>query len=652
MQVVNFLGFASKVKEGTLTADEQKQIFAEYEKQFNTTFEADKTANEDAEEEAKDVILSAEELKQIADILEVDEKEISQKPKEAVKQVAEKVAETKKVVEKLSNEPDKPTPEKVVVTAPNFSIARAHSATHLFGVENELFSLANGENRVMVDKKPFLSEISSSKNQKERKAFLTRLENYSEKVAERIDYLDKNSLLGALDFQKQAAGLSGTIDYSQLFDIAGEYIVRRTDLILAYLRSLPSVRNIFPMVSGVQNKMIAPTANFAELSQGYRKGRIFKGSVHFGAELYKVDDVMFKYDFEDLIELERQYIGYLNREGSSVFKWTLIEWIMVHFGEKLQNEQNVRNVRGVAVPEQNVNSNPAVFAADGALRAIQRAVKEFKVKPFENIGIYDADTMLDVVEQFYDKVNEVSPDMSQFKLYLNARHKRWYIRAFRQKYGQDADFTGARNPELIDMDPSVIIWVPNMLLNDFTIWASIPGNVELLEDRPNEMLMFYFTQEFENVLAFSRWKEGSHVRQPGIQFKNKAELDKNNFQEQWLFVNKPTTALTLAATIDLSANSHFIISGTTAVTEVSDFATDVVYKLEAAAAGVKVVKSGVFAKISDDFIAVAPGDYIEVYPELEDYTLTIDGFSVLRSRPTGNFLELERQVSVAPPTEE
>jgi hypothetical protein len=85
-----------------------------------------------------------------------------------------------------------------------------------------------------------------------------------------------------------------TVDYSDLMDKAGEYIVRRQDLILAYLRNLPSVTNIFPKVSNIQNKEVAPGANFGELSQGYRSGRIFKGNVAFTAEIYSVVDVMFK----------------------------------------------------------------------------------------------------------------------------------------------------------------------------------------------------------------------------------------------------------------------------------------------------------------------------------------------------------------------
>ena len=81
---------------------------------------------------------------------------------------------------------------------------------------------------------------------------------------------------------------------------------------------------------------------------------------------------MIKYKFEDLIALEKQYIGYLNKEGSDVMKWTFIEWLLVYIYKAMFNEQVRRRVVGVLVPVQEGVDNPAMFAADGVLRAIER----------------------------------------------------------------------------------------------------------------------------------------------------------------------------------------------------------------------------------------------------------------------------------------
>ena len=654
MAIAALLGFTAKVKDGKLTADEQKEIFAKYEETYGTTFAADKEANEDLPPETSETQLSAEEIAEIAGFMGVETTEVPDDAKAAAQAAAKKAADEKaakeaaeKKVVILGDQEDKGTKETVKVEGKAIAlIGHAHTATHLFGVKEDFFALSRPENALMVSDTLFVGAM----NRKQREDFIARVEQYAEKVSERIEYLRENGLLGVLDFEAQIKGESH-IDYTDLFNTAGEFIVRRTDLILAYLRTLPTVRNIFPMLSGVQNKMLAPTANFGELSQGYREGKLFKGVVKFAAETYKVDDLMFKYNFKDLIELERQYIGDKNKEGSSVFKWTFMEWIMVHFGIKLQNEQNVRNVRGVAVPEQNVLSNPANFGADGVLRAIERVIEERKVLPFDDYGVYDANSMLDTVEGMYDKLYEVVPDTSNFRIYMNKRHQRWYIRAYRQKYGTDADFTGS-NAQMVDLDPNNIIWVPNMLINDFRIWITTVGNVILLEDKPGEMMSFEFTKGYENVLVLSRWKEGAIVEMPGIQFPTQAALKANNFKEQWLFINRPTTDLELTATVDFSTNTHFAIKnatgGAAAVDTVNGAAWDIVYKLEAGAAGAKVIKGGAFSEIKSDFTAVAAGDYIKVYAQLADVDVVIDGETVKRTQMTGKFLEYGRSVTVTP----
>ena len=110
-------------------------------------------------------------------------------------------------------------------------------------------------------------------------------------------------------------------------------------MIIAYLRTLKTVDHIFPWRSGIQDGEIIPTAFFGEFSQRYQAGEVFKGSAKISQEIARVSDVMIKYKFEDLIALEKQYIGYLNKEGSDVMKWTFIEWLLVYIYKAMFNEQ-------------------------------------------------------------------------------------------------------------------------------------------------------------------------------------------------------------------------------------------------------------------------------------------------------------------------
>ena len=650
------LGLSDQVKANKISAEDYKKATAEYEKTYGISFADDKKANEDVE-----TMLTAEEITELAGIMAVEETAVPKNAKEAAKTAAQAVATakageekaTKEVVaakatiEKLAGEAEETEAKVVQPIAEGAKTVMVgvlgqapHSATHLFGIADEKMARGRWFNELTATRKPVAENITEA----QRNDFNAAFSGYTTAVRERLEFLNANNLIGALDFGKLVRG-EGNIDYSQLFNTAGEYIVRRTDLILAYFRSLPSVGNIFPVVSNVQNKELAPTANFGSLSQGYRVGRVFKGNVKFAAEVYSVTDLMFKYNFANLIELEKQYIGYMNREGSNVIKWTFIEWILVNFGTILISEQNVRRVCGVRVPQQNVTANPANFGADGVLRAIERVEEDLKVLPFEEFGAYGSSSILDTAEGMWDKFVESVPVADGYKLFMNARHKRWYIRAYRSKYGADADFAGA-NAQLVDLAPDNIVWVPNMPLNCFKMWITLPGNVENLEDKPGEMTAFIYTPEFEGVVVMSRWKEGAHVQQPGVKYSTLAELKASNFKNQFLFTNFPATELTLAASLDLSANTLFEITGTTAVTSVTGVSEDQVIKLVASAAGVVVNKSGVFSTISETFTAGASGDYIKVYPQLVDEVITVDGESVTVTKPTGKFLELARKVTV------
>ncbi|MDR1883761.1 MAG: hypothetical protein LBR26_13395 [Prevotella sp.] len=651
VKLVTKLGFGDKMKTGTLTADEQKQLFAEYEKEYSIAFQADREADDDDDDSDDDDtnILSPEDQISLASIFGPD------KPKtktEAVPALVKKVKEQEKTIGTLSKVPEPVIPAQTVkaeqtpakVKAITLGIA-PHTSSHLFGIEDKIFARGRWDTELMVSRTPMVSKLNLSR----KKEFKNILNDYSQKLMERAGALEKDNLLGSLDFKKMIAGESA-IDYSDLFGKAGEYIVRRTDLILAYIRTLPSVDSIFPMVSNIQNKEIAPGANFGELSQGYRAGKIFKGNVAFTAEIYSVVDVMFKFLFKDLIKLEKQYIGYLNREGSNVIKWTFIEWIMVHFGTILRNEQNMRRVTGVRVPQQDVVANPAMLAADGIYRALDRVEKDLKIYPNHDYRIYDETTIVNYFEAIWDFYTQVIPSMDGYKLYANLKHRSWYIRNFRDKYGRDSDFSGVTPESVIDVDAN-IVWVPNMQPNNYKIMITIPGNAENYEDKPFEMLAFYFERDWEEIGVMSRWKEGAGFQQAGIQYKTPAELVASEYASQWIFTNYPASTLAPDATIvNARLNILFETAANTADTEITDIQNMNINNVIRIVCGsmtnaTTITKGGKFANITSDWEPAAVGDYIELYAELEDYTEVVDNENVTMTRPTGNYLELERKIT-------
>lgn len=647
MAIVSALGFTEQLRAGNLTADEQRQIFSNYQEKYGTAFEDDRAANEDDEEPqtTHQATLSPEEQQQLASVLGVSQDDVVT-TQDAIVRITQLVQQQNETISQLASLPETVTQQTVQGATFNTEVRNRmlgvtpHTSDHLFGISEPLYKRGPWFNELVVTRKLHNDHISTA----ERNDFISAFTTFSTSFNQRVEELNSNNAFEKLNYEQLTAG-EGTIDYTNLTNTAGEYTIRRTDLIIAYLRTLPGVSNIFPIVSHVQNKEIAPSASFGELSQGYRKGRIFKGNVRFAAEIYNVEDLMFKFNFEDLIDLEKMYIGYLNREGAAVIKWTFIEWIMVHFGTILHNEQQRRRVMGVNVPEQDVIANPAMFGADGILRAIERVEEQRKVQPFTDLTTYDANSIVDVFEEMWDRFTQLVDNTDGYRIYANAKHRQWYIRQFRAKYGEQTDFTGASGTPMIDLAPSSIIWVPNMPTNCFKIWITLPGNIETYEDRPSEMNSFEFVRDYESILALSRWKEGAGLLAAGVQYQTDEELKAAEFSSQWIFTNNPISDLELAEQISFKENNLFSFSGNTTVATVTGYSTERVYKLVAQATGNKIPASGAFEKLNTDFIAVAPGDYIKVYAELKDENKVIDGKTIKVTVPTGKFLELERRVT-------
>jgi len=657
MALLSVMGLEAKAKTGELSAEDVTALSDSYKDKYGTDLAADMAA-EDAE------TLNAETVAALANEFDAERESALQAAKnEAATLKAEndtlasekaaleaekanqatQLAEANEKIAKLMAEPEDSAVHAATVnneTKTKKAMAK-HSKVALFGADNEsVYALNKRHNLlsvgVVAHSIPTKSEIS---------AFEADLDEFKTAMVKRHAELRENGLINALDYNALVNGTSA-IDYTEINNALGEYVIRRSDLVLAYIRAMASVTSMFPKISGCQNKMAAPNAHFGELSQSYQSGNVFKGSVVFDAEIYNVAEVMFKFQFSSMEALEKSYIGYLNREGSDVIKWTLIEWVIINFATGLNNEFNKRAIIGTALPVQSGVNNPAIAAADGIYAALYRCVEEFKIQPFTTIGVYTPGTdMLSTVEAMYDAFYTKVDNPEDYKVYCNAKHKRKYIAEYRSAYGEDSDFTG--NASRIAIAPDEIVWVPSASDDNYTIFIAEPGNICLLEDVPGEMYNFRYDVELEKVSVMSRWKEGAIVTVPGVKFANASALAANNFANQHVFINWPIEdSLTVASTTSVAGNwlfeldNHATGTGESAVaatdiTTLSNVVNGRVYKFVAKAANDTLTKAGAFSKLETAFTAGAAGDYIKVYAEIGS-----DGAL------TGKMLELARKVTV------
>ena len=423
-----------------------------------------------------------------------------------------------------------------------------------------------------------------------------------------------------------AAGEFAT-DYSQVTGMNGgdQYLIRRQDAIIARVLSIRQLTQYFPVRYGIQDRDVIFNAFFGEVSQAYQVGEVYKGDMEIEPEMGYVDDAMIKMKFGPMKELERMYIGYLNREGSDPIKWSMIEYAIMGSLENAQREQNMRRMRGLYVKPETGVAGSYLNAGTGVLYTLIRLHHEHKLLLTDNVAYrtYDDANMLETVQEFYKEIlAKVSEDMSldQHVMYLNENHKQWWIQNVREAYGQQQDFTGPNSYLNIIPDSSTnmrIIWLPYLGQLPFMM-MQVPGNIQFLENLPGEMLAMQTEMQMEMVRGWSTWKEGCSPAFVGRNFSSADKLKENDYLWQQIFLNKPSVTLDADATTADASKGFWFISGTNTgekkLTAINKAKKGVAYIVEC---GNKtnvtgIDKAGSFDSISEAWTPTAVGDYIMV----------------------------------------
>lgn len=516
----------------------------------------------------------------------------------------------------------------------NVQEIRPTHGTHLFGIPCEMFSLEHRWNRIAAN--PRIARSLPDATDEEIRSFYKAVHTYSRSLQQRYAYLQQNAMLNA--------DLLATGEFSNDYDgvtgagLGNQYVIRRQDALIARVLKKRQLTQWFPVRYGVQDRDLLFNAYFGELSQAYQKGEIYKGDLKIENEMGYVDDAMIKMQFGPMKELERMYIAYLNKDGSDPMKWTMIEYCILNELETAQVEQNKRRIRGIYVkPEQGV-AGSYLNAGTGLLYTLLRYIHDYSIKPHDDADYrsYTDATMLDAVQDFCaDVTTSLSEDMdlSQHVLYLNERHKPWWIKCLRAKYHLDQDFTGPQS--LVNKVPDTDIpirWLPYLGSLPLML-LDVPGNLQFIEYVPGEMLAVKMEEQMEMVRCWSTWKEGCGAAFTGRKFATKAAMDANAYEWQQIFINLPAHTVSAdVTTIDGDDGFWQITPSNTAakaLTDITHAKAGVAYCIECGGTtnATTIAKSGKFANIKSAYNPSAVGDYIMV---------------ILGS--DGKFRELERRV--------
>ena len=626
LQKLGFAGSEESLK--ALTPDEWKQFFASYHEEFGTDFHADMQAYQDEQRAVPDQAQINEAFSVLSGLINpkqnvedaaahgVQDTKTEQPTAQQVLDMAKAVSATFMA---MGNHAADDVPMTTVAGSVVGFTGSGDREKFLFGISHEFFSMDKPWNR-------FTANPTSDQRLGDKKiaaSFGAEVEAYSSSLAERYSYLQSHNQLNP---EKLAAGEFAT-DYSQVTGMKGgdQYLIRRQGAIIARVLSIRQLTQYFPVRYGIQDRDVIFNAFFGEVSQAYQVGEVYKGDMEIEPEMGYVDDAMIKMKFGPMKELERMYIGYLNREGSDPIKWSMIEYAIMGSLENAQREQNMRRMRGLYVKPETGVAGSYLNAGTGVLYTLIRLHHEHKLLLTDNVAYrtYDDANMLETVQEFYKEIlAKVSEDMSldQHVMYLNENHKQWWIQNVREAYGQQQDFTGPNSYLNIIPDSSTnmrIIWLPYLGQMPFMM-MQVPGNIQFLENLPGEMLAMQTEMQMEMVRGWSTWKEGCSPAFVGRNFSSADKLKENDYLWQQIFLNKPSVTLDADATTADASKGFWFISGTNTgekkLTAINKAKKGVAYIVEC---GNKtnvtgIDKSGSFESISEAWTPTAVGDYIMV----------------------------------------
>lgn len=639
--VLDLLQLGKKFEDKTLSQEEFNSIVAEYQKKYQTTLNDDLAAEQAAKQTAKQAAEFQQMLNTIQSVIKgVDpaSKE-NENPEEEQPQsnatlegILESLNGMRADFQALAKKPEEDKPTQTITVSSVSINGFGNTPKYLFGVEHQMFSMQDRWNKIAANPRA-AAALPEVDEQVDGVAFYKAAYGFAKSLKARYQYLQENKLLDApaLAAGKYATNYEGV----DKVGVGDQFIVLRQDALIARVLQLRDMTQYFPVAYGYQDRGLVFNAFFDEVSQAYQTGEVFKGGMKIENHMGYVDDAMIKMEWGPMKELERKYIGYLNKEGSDPIKWTMIEYQLLNTLTTAQVEQNKRRMRGIYVKPETGVAGSYLNAGTGILYTLLRYVHQYDIKPHvdEDYRSYTQATMLPAVQEFLADVRSTvteDMDIDQHVLYLNKNHQGWWIKNVRTTYGKDTDFTGPMGALNVVPDTTTnIIWLPYLGQLPFMMLHQ-PGNLQFLEYIPGEMLAMKMQEQMEQVRAWSTWKEGCSASFTGRRFDNRDAMDKNAYEWQQIFIN--LFAATIKDKVDGNDGFWQITDATTTTDTITDIVNakkGVAYCIEAGVADhlPTIAKSGKFANISDAFTATKVGDYIMVI---------IGG--------DGNFRELERCV--------
>ena len=432
---------------------------------------------------------------------------------------------------------------------------------------------------------------------------------------------------------------ASSMDYATLkTDLGAFYNKRYQDQLQSFQLSLKSLETIFPLESGYQdqatliNMFLLGDFSQADNTVGSDFGNVVKGGFTFEPEIITMYDVMFAHKFTDLKTLEKNWLGYLNREGSKTIKWSFIQYILVETTKKLHNEREMRRVNGIRVNPTANTPGTAMGASNGFRQFLRNQIALFKILPFA-LGEWTETTISDYIRRGTAMVPAAVRDTGSLVCYMSPDALTAYHKNNETLYGLNQDYTPDLN--VVKEYPGVSIEVvPNMGESKRITWT-LRGNIALFEDMPGEMTNFEMEQQDWQLKVWSNWKESLWAFMVGKKYASAAAIP-TDYSNQMIFCNDVDYPADFYLPMTADDTTPSVIRHGS-ITSVANTVATAITDIDDAVVGQEIrIKCGSVTNA----ITIAASGKFSLLPAA--WTPGLDEVLVLKKRSDGKFIEISR----------
>lgn len=435
---------------------------------------------------------------------------------------------------------------------------------------------------------------------------------------------------------------ASSTDYASIKADLGEfYRVRYTEKIQSFVSEMPSLSKIFKTQSNLQDQAVIPNIFSTEISQAHNPSsdfiKIVKGSFKFEAEIIRMFDVKVVHMFEDMKEVEKTWIGWVNREGSQSIKWSLLEYLQIEISKRTHNEREIRRVKGVF--KTPVKDQPGNFinASDGLLKRIKVWISEFKIKTFV-VGHPVAGSMVNYIRDLASRIPEHIRMTGVIECYMSTDMFTTYLQNYELLYGQNMDYKGGIY-YVKDYDQVKIVPIPGMAPSNRVIFT-FKDNFFIAEDKPGEYFDYNFEQEDWKLKMWSDSKESIWAQAVGRKYASAAEMP-DNYENQLIWCNDVDEPIDLFIEMAADDTTPSAINHTSLVSVANTQATAITDILDVAVGQTVRLKCG---NATNAPTIAASGKFSLLTAA---WNPSVGDIITLQKRSDGKFIELARHTAVS-----